>query len=48
MLFVFFCTLIASGFGIIVFIYYLSQGQFEDSEEVKYQLFREEKPPDVR
>ncbi len=28
--------------GVIVYIYYLRKGQFEDPEDVKYQLFREE------
>jgi cbb3-type cytochrome oxidase maturation protein len=34
--------------GLILFIYYLKRGQFEDPEDPKYQLFREdfEKPPD--
>jgi cbb3-type cytochrome oxidase maturation protein len=26
--------------GLIVYIYYLRRGQFEDLEDVKYQLFR--------
>jgi hypothetical protein len=28
--------------GLAVYIYYMRRGQFEDSEEVKYQLFRED------
>jgi nitrogen fixation-related uncharacterized protein len=28
--------------GMAVYLYYMKQGQFEDMEEVKYQLFREE------
>ncbi|MEC7840231.1 MAG: cbb3-type cytochrome oxidase assembly protein CcoS [Chlamydiota bacterium] len=28
--------------GIATYIYYLRQGQFDDNEDVKYQLFREE------
>jgi len=28
--------------GIALYIYYLKKGQFEDPEEVKYQLFRED------
>lgn len=28
--------------GIAVYIYYLRQGQFEDPEDVKYQMFRDE------
>lgn len=30
--------------GLIVYLYYLRKGQFDDSEIVKYQLFREEDP----
>lgn len=34
---------IAAGFaGVMVYIYYMRKGQFEDLEDVKYQLFREE------
>lgn len=28
--------------GLAVYIYYMRKGQFEDLEDVKYQLFREE------
>jgi nitrogen fixation-related uncharacterized protein len=28
--------------GAIVYIYYLRKGQFEDPEDVKYQMFRDE------
>lgn len=28
--------------GILVYVYYLRQGQFEDPEDVKYQMFRED------
>lgn len=28
--------------GLLVFIYYLCQGQFEDNEDVKYQIFQNE------
>lgn len=28
--------------GIAVYVYFLKQGQFDDPEEVKYQLFRED------
>lgn len=27
--------------GIFIYVYYLKKGQFEDSEEVKYQIFRD-------
>lgn len=26
--------------GIVVYVYYLRQGQFDDPEDVKYQMFR--------
>jgi len=28
--------------GIMTYIYYMRSGQFDDPEDVKYQLFREE------
>jgi len=28
--------------GILVYIYFLRQGQFDDPEDVKYQMFRDE------
>jgi len=28
--------------GLLVFIYYLKKGQFDDPEEPKYQIFRED------
>jgi cbb3-type cytochrome oxidase maturation protein len=28
--------------GILIYIYYLRKGQFEDPEDVKYQMFRQE------
>jgi nitrogen fixation-related uncharacterized protein len=28
--------------GLAIYIYYFQKGQFEDPEDVKYQLFREE------
>lgn len=28
--------------GLLIYFYYHQQGQFEDSEDVKYQLFHEE------
>lgn len=28
--------------GIAIYVYYLKQGQFEDPEDVKYQMFRDE------
>lgn len=37
-------SLAAALAGLALYIYYLRQGQFEDDEMVKYQLFREEDP----
>lgn len=28
--------------GLLVYLYYFRQGQFEDEEDVKYQMFRDE------
>lgn len=28
--------------GLLIYIYYLQKGQFEDPEDVKYQMFRDE------
>lgn len=28
--------------GLLVYLYYLRKGQFDDSEEVKYQIFHED------
>jgi cbb3-type cytochrome oxidase maturation protein len=28
--------------GLLTYLYYHKQGQFEDQEDVKYQLFRDE------
>jgi len=35
-------TLLAGLGAIAVYIYYLRKGQFEDVEDIKYQLFRDE------
>lgn len=35
-------TLIAGIAGVLIYIYYMRKGQFDDLEDVKYQLFREE------
>ena len=32
--------------GLMIYMYYLHKGQFEDVESVKYQLFREDNPDD--
>ena len=39
--FIFF-SLIGGLAALIVFIYQLKKGQFEDVEEIKYQIFRDE------
>lgn len=31
--------------GVMIYFYYLRQGQFDDPEDVKYQLFRDEEKP---
>lgn len=31
--------------GIAIYFYYSRQGQFEDPEDVKYQLFRDDEGP---
>lgn len=28
--------------GVSIYVYYYRQGQFDDAEDVKYQMFREE------
>jgi len=28
--------------ALVIYLYYMKQGQFEDLEDVKYQMFREE------
>lgn len=28
--------------GLVIYLYYLKKGQFDDPEDVKYQLFRED------
>lgn len=28
--------------GMLVYVYYLRKGQFDDPEDVKYQMFRDE------
>lgn len=28
--------------GALIYVYYLRKGQFEDPEDVKYQMFRED------
>lgn len=28
--------------GVVIYLYYMKSGQFEDPEDVKYQLFRDD------
>ncbi len=35
-------SIVAALAGLVVYIYYLSKGQFDDPEAVKYQLFHED------
>lgn len=37
-------SVLAALAGLGLYIYYLRKGQFEDEEEVKYQIFRDENP----
>lgn len=37
-------SIVAALGGLGIYIHYLKKGQFEDEEEVKYQLFREDNP----
>jgi cbb3-type cytochrome oxidase maturation protein len=37
-----FSTITMALLGVIVYIYYLRKGQFDDPEDVKYQMFRDE------
>jgi cbb3-type cytochrome oxidase maturation protein len=43
-------TLLAGFAGLALYLYYWKRGQFEDSEDVKYQLFRQNDayPPDKK
>lgn len=43
MFFVLMSTLFSALAGLGVYVYYLRKGQFDDSEDVKYQMFRDEK-----
>lgn len=35
-------TLLFALMGLGIYLYYLRKGQFEDPEDVKYQMFRDE------
>ena len=36
-------TFLGGVVGIGMLLYFLSRGQFDDAEEIKYQMFRDEK-----
>ena len=36
------CSMLLPWLDLLVYIYYLRKGQFEDPEDVKYQMFRED------
>jgi len=37
-------SLVAALGGLGIYVYYLRKGQFEDDEDVKYQMFRDDDP----
>lgn len=37
-----FSTLLMGVCGFLIYLYYLKKGQFEEMEDVKYQMFRED------
>lgn len=37
-------SIIAALVGLGIYIYFLQRGQFDDDEDVKYQIFREDNP----
>lgn len=39
-------TILSGIAGLAIYIYYLRKGQFDDPEDVKYQLFRDENKDD--
>jgi len=41
-------SLIGGLSGLVVFIYSLKKGQFEDPEDPKYQIFRQEEEEDAK
>ncbi|MBA2726603.1 MAG: cbb3-type cytochrome oxidase assembly protein CcoS [Parachlamydiaceae bacterium] len=36
------CSIALGLSGLLVYLYYFYKGQFDDDEDVKYQLFRDE------
>jgi pentatricopeptide repeat protein len=41
-------SVLAAVGAMLIFVYYLRQGQFDDVEDVKYQMFREDEELDKR
>lgn len=39
-----FGSIVAALGGLLLYIYFLYKGQFDEGEEVKYQLFRDDNP----
>ena len=37
-------SIIAALIGLGLYVYFLQRGQFDDEEDVKYQIFREDNP----
>lgn len=37
-------SIVAALGGLGMYVYFLRKGQFDDEEEIKYQLFREDNP----
>jgi cbb3-type cytochrome oxidase maturation protein len=37
-------SIVAALAGLLIYVYYLKRGQFDDMESIKYQLFREDNP----
>lgn len=35
-------SLAMGGAGLLIYLYYMQKGQFDDPEDVKYQLFRDQ------
>lgn len=35
-------TMATAAAGMLIYVYYLRKGQFDDLEDTKYQMFREE------
>jgi hypothetical protein len=44
MIWMIFGSIAAALGGLLLYVYYLKQGQFDENEEVKYQIFREDNP----